>query len=310
MSFYESLGHGVYHLDAHYIAPGVASLYAVVENDEVAFIETGTANTLPYVQHFLEDLSISAEQVRYVVPTHVHLDHAGGAGVMMQAFPEASLVIHPRGARHMIDPSRLVAASKAVYGEETFNRLYGEIPPIDQSRVIVADHESRFSMGNREFLVLDTPGHAYHHFCVVDEQSQGIFTGDTFGLSYPNLRFHGQRFIIPTTTPTHFNPQAMHQSIDLLMSCQPQRMYLTHFNMLSDPASHVDQYHEWVDRFVELTEQLKPSADDAVDELASRLGALLQQGFNLDTETINHQLAMDIKLNAQGLVYWYQHRDG
>lgn len=310
MPVYDALGYGVYHLDAQYVEPGVASIYAVVEDGEVAFFETGTANSLPFVQQFLDELSIDVRQVRYVVPTHVHLDHAGGAGVMMQTFPDAQLVIHPRGARHMIDPSRLVAASKAVYGEETFNRLYGQIPSIDEGRVIVADHEFRFSLGKREFLVLDTPGHAYHHFCVVDEQSQGIFTGDTFGLSYPNLSYHGDRFIIPTTTPTHFNPQAMHQSIDLLMSYHPQRMYLTHFNMLPDPASHVDQYHDWVDRFVAITEQIKPDAEDGVSKLVSSLGQMLQQGFELDDESIHHQLAMDINLNAQGLAFWYQHRDG
>ena len=135
MNDYEHLGHGVYHLDSHYIRPGVASLYCIVQNSEIAFIDTGVANSLPYIQQFLDDLGLSAEQVKYVIPTHVHLDHAGGAGVMMQAFPNAQLVIHPRGARHMIDPAKLVAASIAVYGEQTFHQLYGEIPAIEASPV-------------------------------------------------------------------------------------------------------------------------------------------------------------------------------
>ena len=186
MTQYQSLGQGVYHLDTLYIEPGVASFYCIIDGGEIAIIETGTSRSLPQLENLLSDLSLSPEQVKYVIPTHVHLDHAGGAGAMMQAFPHAQLIIHPRGARHMINPEQLVNASKAVYGEETFTRLYGEIPPIDENRVIAAEHESTFHLGERELLIVDTPGHAYHHFCVVDLTSRGIFSGDTFGLSYPN----------------------------------------------------------------------------------------------------------------------------
>ena len=306
---YEHLGQGVYHLDSGYINPGVASLYCVVHNDEVAIVETGTANSLQYVEALLQDLSLAANKVKYVIPTHVHLDHAGGAGVMMRAFPEARLVIHPRGARHMIDPQKLVAAAKAVYGEETFTRLYGEIPPIDESRVITAEHETTIKLNDREFIIIDTPGHAYHHFCVVDPFSQGIFTGDTFGLSYTNLLYRNQRFIIPTTTPTQFDPQALHQSNDLLMSFKPSQMYLTHFNRLPNPAALVDQHHAWIDKYVELTEQVKPMDDDGLTRLKQEMGQLLKQGFELTDEVIQGQLAMDIDLNSQGLAYWYQKRN-
>ncbi len=307
---YTDLGQGVYHLDALYIQPGVASLYGIVHNHEVAFIETGTAHTLPHVQQFLTDLSLSPEQVKYVIPTHVHLDHAGGAGVMMQAFPEARLVIHPRGARHMIDPSKLVAASKEVYGEKVFDQLYGAIPPINQDRVIVAEHGHQLMLNDRKLTFVDTPGHAYHHFCVVDQLSAGIFTGDTFGLSYPNLLYENSRFVIPTTTPTHFNPDLLHQSVDLLMSYQPQKMYMTHFSVLPEPAAFVDQYHEWIDHFVELAEEVKPKEESDLEIMIQKMGHKLAHSFDLSEHTIQNQLAMDIKLNCQGLAFWYQHRDG
>jgi len=306
---FEDLGQGVYHIDTQYIRPGMASLYCVVHNDEVAIIETGTAYSLQYVEAFLNELSLTVEQVKYVIPTHVHLDHAGGAGIMMHNFPVAQLVIHPRGARHMIDPKKLVAAAEAVYGEETFRNLYGEILPIDSSRVISAEHETSIKLNDREFIIVDTPGHAYHHFCVVDEFSKGIFTGDTFGLSYPDILFRNQRFIIPTSTPTQFNPDALHQSIDLLMSYQPTQMYLTHFNRLSDPASLVDQHHEWIDKFVGLAEEIQPKDDDGLTKMKRGMGEMLQESFDLSDEIISGQLAMDIDLNSKGLVYWYQTRD-
>lgn len=309
MSHPQHLGHGIYHVDAHYIQQGVASLYCIIDNDEVAIVETGTAHSLPYLQQLLAELSISAEQIKYVIPTHVHLDHAGGVGVMMQTFPQAKLVIHPRGARHMIDPTRLVAATIAVYGEDAFNELYGELPPVDAERVISAEHLSRFSLGNRDLTIIDTPGHAYHHFCVVDENSEGVFSGDTFGLSYPNLLQQGKRLVIPTTTPSHFNPVAMHQSIDLIMSYQPQRIYLTHFNMLPNPAEVVDQYRQTLDQFVELTEAVQPEGESAIAAMIKGMSELLKSSFGFNDEIITGQLANDIRLNSQGLSYWYQHRE-
>lgn len=310
MKNYQHLGHGIYHLDTHYIKPGVASFYCIVHNHDIAVIETGTSRSLPYLQSFLSDLKLSADRVKYIIPTHVHLDHAGGAGVMMQAFPNAQLIIHPRGARHMIDPTKLVSATKGVYGELLFNQFYGNIPSIDESRVISAEHESRFHLNDRELLIVDTPGHAYHHFCVVDSFSQGIFTGDTFGQSYPNLIYQNKRIVLPTTTPIHFNPEALFGSIDLLMSFQPERMYLTHFNMLPEPALVVDQYKSTLQDFVQLTESIKPVDDTFLPTMIKEMGELISNQFELPPDLIKTQLAMDIKLNSQGLAYWYQHRNG
>jgi len=308
MKSYQPLGDGVYHLDSHYIKPGVASFYCIVHHDEVAVIETGTSHSLPYLQQFLTDLKLSADQVKYIIPTHVHLDHAGGAGVMMQACPNAQLIIHPRGARHMIDPTKLISATKEVYGEQLYNKVYGEIPAIDETRVIAAQHESSFYLDDRELVIVDTPGHAYHHFCVVDSFSQGIFTGDTFGLSYPNLIYQHKRVVLPTTTPIHFNPEALFNSIDLLMSFQPEKMYLTHFNMLPDPSSVVDQYRKSIEDFIELTENIKPVDDSFLADMMNEMGKMISNQFEFSQDLIINQLAMDIKLNSQGLAFWYQHR--
>ncbi len=305
---YQPLGFGVYHLDSHYFKPGVASFYCIVHNDEVAVIETGTSQSLPYLQQFLKDLKLSSEQVKYIIPTHVHLDHAGGAGVMMQTYPNAQLIIHPRGARHMIDPTKLIEATKEVYGEQLYNHIYGDIPAIDEARVVVAQHESSFYLNDRELFIVDTPGHAYHHFCVVDSFSKGIFTGDTFGLSYPNLIYQQKRVVLPATTPIHFNPQALMNSIDLLMTFNPERMYLTHFNMLPDPTSVVDQYKKSIDDFVHLTENVKPVDDSLLPVLMNEMGKMISAQFEFDQDLINNQLANDIKLNSQGLAIWYQNK--
>ncbi len=306
MPDFESLGQGVFHIDAHYIKPDIASLYCVLEKNEIAIIETGTAHSLPYVKRFLDAMSLSNEQVRYVIPTHVHLDHAGGAGVMMREFPNAELVIHPRGARHMIDPGKLLAATKALYGESHFNTVYGEFPPIDEDRIIIADHETTIEFNGREFLIVDTPGHAFHHFCVVDLISRGIFSGDTFGIAYPNLVYKGKRIVLPSTTPIHFNPEKLQKSVDMLMSLQPEQIYLTHFNVLPNPAEVVDQYKSWIDKYVTLTERIKPVDDPSLESLITAMGNMISDEFELNLDQVKDQLAMDIRLNCQGLAVWYQ----
>ncbi len=309
MQNYQYLQQGVYHLDAFYINPGVASFYCIVHQQDIAIIETGTSHSVPYLQQFLKDLNLSVDQVKYIIPTHVHMDHAGGAGAMMQLCPNAQLIIHPRGARHMIDPTKLVAATKQVYGVEMYNKVYGEIPAIDESRVISAAHESCYCLGDRELLIIDTPGHAYHHFCVVDSYSNGIFTGDTFGLSYPDILHHNKRIVFPTTTPVHFNPEALLKSVDLLMSFQPERMYMTHFNILPDPASLVDQLKSSIEDFVELTESIKPVDDSFLPDMIKAMSQLFSEQFDISDEMLKTKLAMDLKLNSQGLMVWYQHQN-
>ncbi len=306
---FEDLGNGVYCIDAHYGRPGIACFYAVVEKDAIAFIETGVSSSLQQALALLVALDREPEQVRYVMPTHVHLDHAGGAGAMMRAFPEAELIVHPRGARHLIDPTRLIEGTRAVYGDEAFDRLYGEIPPVPEARVIAASDGDCFDLAGRDLHVVDTPGHAYHHYCVVDEASRGIFTGDTFGLSYPNLPDRqGRRFVVPTTTPIHFNPEALKQSVARLMAFRPERMYLTHFGELSDPADHVDDYLGWIDRFVAITEAIAPIDDERLPQLVEALGTALAEAHGLDDSALDW-LRNDLDLDAQGLAYWYRNRD-
>jgi len=188
---YERIADDLYCIDALYTAPRVACCYLVGSDGEYALIETGTARSVPNILATLDTLGIRREQLRYIIPTHVHLDHAGGAGQLMELFTEATLLIHPRGARHLIDPERLVASSIGVYGEERFRELYDRIIPVPEARLRTLEDGESFSIGSRDLLVRHTRGHAEHHFCLFDERSRGWFTGDMFGISYPSLRFGG-----------------------------------------------------------------------------------------------------------------------
>lgn len=312
---FRDLAHQITCIDTDYQRPGLAACYLVESAGQAAFIDTGTSNALPLLMSVLEAKGITPDRVKYVIPTHVHLDHAGGVGALMGRLPEASLVIHPYGARHMIDPAKLSAGAKAVYGEEKFNQDFGELVPVDESRVIEAPDGFRVRLGGRELLCLDTPGHARHHICIYDEESRGIFTGDTFGLSYREFDSDRGPFILATSTPIQFDPVAWRETLDRLMALSPQVIYLTHYCEVRNPDRLVDDLRRSLDRFVEIA----LSADAAPGEarMAQMRGELLtwlvaaldRHGCRHSPQEIERLMAMDLELDAQGLEVWLQKRE-
>ena len=223
-------------VDTAYIRPGLAAAHVIQEGGRAAFVDVGTAHSVPYLLAALTELGIAPEAVDYVFVTHVHLDHAGGIGQLMQALPNARAVVHPRGAPHLTAPEKLVAASKVVYGEERFRVLYGDVVPVAAERVWTTTDGERLSLAGRPFACVHTPGHALHHHCLVDLDHAGIFTGDTFGLSYRELDTAKGAFIVPTTTPTQFDPEQLVASIDRLLAYAPRAMYLMHWSRVTDVA--------------------------------------------------------------------------
>ena len=305
------LGHGISLIDAEYLYPGVVAVYLLQQDDQLAIIETGTANSAASILAVIENRGFSTDNVSYIIPTHVHLDHAGGAGELMQHCKNAQLVIHPYGARHMIDPSKLIAGTIAVYGEEKFRELYGELKPIDASRVIEAPDNFELMLGQRRLRFLDTPGHARHHFCVYDEASQGIFAGDTFGLSYPNLITKAGPFIFPTTTPIQFDPPALLQSIDRLMALQPKLIYLTHFGSIEPTDAVVNQLKKRIHHFTQIALAEMHNDGERLQNIERRLreyllAELAMMQCHQPVEFCEQFLRNDISLNAQGLEIWLE----
>ena len=304
---------GIIAFDAGYVRPILAAIHMIIDDGRVAFVDTGSNDALPNVLAALEKVGLCPEAVDYVILTHIHLDHAGGAGTLMQAFPNAKLVVHPRGSRHMAEPSKLVAGVTAVYGQEYVEKVYGDILPIPAERIIDAHEGLTLQLGGRELLCIDTPGHAKHHICVVDQKSGGIFTGDMFGLSYREFDVEGRMFIFPTTTPTQFDPAEMHASIDRLMSYQPNAMYLTHYGQVTDLAAKAADLHRRLDALVAIAEaDAAPSGtrhakikQGVTDYL---VGEIRAHGCTLPDATILDVLATDLELNTQGIEFWMDHR--
>ena len=312
---YQELPHQITCIDTDYQRPGLAACYLIESDGEAAFIDTGTSLTVPLLMQVLAEKGIDPEQVRYVIPTHVHLDHAGGAGALMQQLPQARLVIHPYGARHMIDPSKLTAGATAVYGEAAFKASFGELLPIDERRVIEAPDGFSLSLGSRELRCYDTPGHARHHICIHDDLSQGIFTGDTFGLSYREFDTRKGPFLLATSTPIQFDPEAWHQTIDRLMALSPQVIYLTHYCAVEQPESLVEMLRSSLDSFtrIALAADAEPGRQRTEQIRAELLQWLLERldehGCSLPHSEAERLMEMDLELDAQGLEVWLQKRE-
>lgn len=303
-------GHGIGAVDAIYNRRHCHSaIHVMVEGDAAAIIDTGTNRSIPSLCRILQERGIAPEQVAYVIVTHVHLDHAGGAGEAMRRFPNAKLVAHPRGARHMIDPSKLVAGTVAVYGEDATRAIYGDIVPVEAARVIEAGEGYTLDLNGRTLRFLDTPGHARHHFCIYDEQSASIFTGDTFGISYREFDVDGRPFIFPTTTPVQFEPEALHASIDRLMALKPQAAYLTHFSRVVGLESLAADLRCRLDDCIALARGVAGAGEARHRDLVARLedyfmAELAAHGCQLSREASVALLAADFELNAQGMEVW------
>lgn len=302
-------GNGIVAFDAGYVRPILAAIHMVIENDRVAFIDTGSNDALPNALVALKKLGLGVDAVDYVILTHIHLDHAGGAGSLMSAFPNARLVVHPRGARHMAEPSKLIAGVTAVYGAEYVERVYGKILPIGAERIIEAPDGHIVSLAGRELLCLDTPGHARHHICIVDRKTGGIFTGDMFGLSYRELDVEGRQFIFPTTTPTQFEPEEMRLSIERLLSFAPEAMYLTHYSRVAEVPQKAADLLRHLDVLVALAKAEKDAGAERHQRIKQAgtqylLEQLRAHGCRLPEAELLAIWETDLELNAQGLGVW------
>jgi len=301
--------HGISAIDSGFGRPLMDAIHLVVEGDRAALVDTGTNASLPHVMAALAAKGLAPEQVEYVILTHIHLDHAGGAGAFMRAFPNAVLTVHPRGARHMADPSRLVAGTVSVYGADRARRMYGEILPVSADRILETPEGTSLRLGGRELHFLDTPGHARHHVCIRDGRSGHVFAGDTFGLSYRELDVDGRPSVFPITTPVQFDPPAMHASIDRLLALRPEAIYVTHYSRVSEVPRLGADLHRLIDAHVEVALHHRGAGAERQARIESGLADVLlgearRQSWRMPPEELLRMMSADLELNAQGLVAW------
>jgi glyoxylase-like metal-dependent hydrolase (beta-lactamase superfamily II) len=302
--------HGISAIDTGYVRPRLDASHLIVHNGRAAYVDVGTTLSVPNLLAALAAKGLTPEAVDYLLLTHVHLDHAGGAGALLRHLPNARAVLHPRGAPHLVEPAKLIAGTIAVYGERAYREMYGELVPVPAERVITTTDGSTVSLAGRTFEFMHTPGHALHHHCIVDHGANAIFTGDTFGLSYRELDVDGRAFIFATTTPTQFDPVQMVASIDRIVARRPQALYLTHYSRVTEVDRLATELRASVEACVTIARRHAGDADRTrrmQEALFADLSArLTRHGFEGD-EALRHALLDDdVQLNVQGLEVWLE----
>lgn len=300
----------IHAVDSGYARPGLAAVHLIVEGGRVAVVDTAHNRSLSRFLAALSELGLTPEAVDYVFLTHVHLDHAGGSGAYMARLPNAKLVVHPAGARHMIDPSRLYASTLAVYGWIKTLYLYGRLVPVPANRVIEAEDGQVFDLAGRPLQCLHTPGHAKHHLCLWDERARACFTGDTFGIAYRELYTDGKPFLIPATTPTQLDPEVLKNSIRRLLALQPEAMYLTHFSRVDDVERQGELLLRRIDDFTALAEAAPGTGKARKEAIHAALERyLLDEVPAAGRRGFKPMLKIDMELSAQGLAMWLEQRE-
>jgi glyoxylase-like metal-dependent hydrolase (beta-lactamase superfamily II) len=281
----------------------------VINEDALTIVETGPSPSVKHVKKGIESLGFKLDQVKYIIVTHIHLDHAGGAGLLIRDCPNATIVVHPRGARHLADPKKLAAGARAVYGD-SFSELFDPIIPVPEERLLIKGEEDTLQIGSACTLTFfDTPGHSRHHFSIFDPVSNGMFTGDTVGVRYQLLIDDGVSFFLPSTSPNQFDPDAMQRSIDRMLSMNLDRIYYGHFGMTQNPEKALHQVSEWIGVFMEEAEQVIAEGK-GYDELSGRLLERVRQylrGFDIDDD---HEayivINLDMQVCALGMIDYFQ----
>jgi glyoxylase-like metal-dependent hydrolase (beta-lactamase superfamily II) len=309
----QPMGDGLYLIDTDYVRPGLAASHLVVDDGRAAFVDTGPGPAAPKLLAALDEVGIDRADVDYLFLTHVHLDHAGGAGQMMRALPNARAVLHPRGAPHLIDPAKLIAGTIAVYGEANYRLLYGELLPLPAERVLLTTDGMRLTLGRRTFEFIDAPGHAKHHHCPIDLDHRDVYAGDNFGICYREFDTGQGPFMLPTTTPVHFEPEVLHRTIDRLLSYRPRRIVQTHFGPVTDIERLARDLHADLDALVAMARRHAAAPDRGVriraemfDYLSERLDA---HGYLGNLERRHAFIDEDVNLNTQGLEVWLSRAD-
>lgn len=283
--------------------PGRTGCY-VIKSGKIAIIETGSSLGAPYIIAGLEKMGISPERVDYIIVTHIHLDHAGGVGYILPQFPNATVVVHPRGARHLIDPSRLIQGARAVYGEK-LEEYFGEILPVPEERVLIRNEGDTLDLDGRILTFYDTPGHARHHFSIHDPVSEGIFTGDTIGVRYAKqLTGLDYEPIFPSTSPSEFDRDAVFQSADKLEKLEAKRIYHTHFGVTEPASAAFARTRETVAAFAEIARSsFEPGMDYRI--LMEKLAAYIREDMSKHGYPIDSMkgFEIDLELNAKGLIF-------
>ena len=299
----------------HLIAPGLRQIDTrlggweelnsvfLIEAPRPCLVETGPQLDSGKVLAALRELGIGPDDLAYIVLTHIHLDHGGGVGEIASSFPKATVVCHPRGLRHLADPTRLVAAAAQVYGAG-LDSLYGRMTPVPAERLQAAEDMGHISLGGgRQLTLVDSPGHAKHHIGILDESTGVLLVGDAVGVKVP-----GGGPLRPATPPDDFELDLAVGSLHRFAALAPAQLVLTHFGPAGEPLEVLAEAEETMSRWAQIAEQAFVE-EPTVDHIAA---ALMERAYRPAPEPARQPVVdtlNGVPSNAAGLHGWLSRRE-
>jgi glyoxylase-like metal-dependent hydrolase (beta-lactamase superfamily II) len=287
--------------------PKATSAYLVAA-DEPALVETGPTTSRRAVLDGLSSAGIGPGDLAHIVVTHIHLDHAGGAGALAPHFPGATVWVHERGAAHLADPEKLVASAARIYGEEPLRQLFGPVEPVAKERLRPLADGDVVSLGNRAIEAVYTPGHASHHVCLFDSETGAVFVGDALGVFLPDVRI-----LRPATPPPEFDLELAVESIGRVADRNPSRLLFSHFGPADEVGALCRLAVQRVQRWAEIVEQALTETEDVVDVvriLKERTADEMSPvgGGALDAVQDRYEVLSSYQMNALGLMRYVRKR--
>ena len=281
----------------------------VIQEEALTLIETGPSPSVKYIKAGLAALGHALDEIKYIIVTHIHLDHAGGAGLLLRECPNATIIVHPRGERHLINPKKLAAGARAVYGD-SFPELFDPIVPVPEDRLLVKGEGDILEIGpNCTLEFWDTPGHAKHHISIYDPISNGMFTGDTVGVRYEQLVPNGVDLFLPSTSPNHFNPNDMEASIKRIRDKNLDRIYFGHFGMTQNIEEALNQVQSWLEVFMEVGEQtvIEGKGYDVISQrLLTKIQEHLREKGIPDEHEVYILINLDLQVGSLGIIDYFK----
>lgn len=303
----ESLPDGLRALDT--LTGGITKVTAgyLLDAPRPTLVECGPALSVDSVIAGLRALGLEPSDLAYLVVSHIHLDHAGGAGDVAAAFPSATVVAHEVGVRHLVDPERLNASSRRVYGE-LFDSIYGACTPIAPDRVLGVGEGLRLDLGGGRTLELFTaPGHAKHHIGVFDSDTGALFVGDSVGVKLPEMRV-----LRPATPPPDFDYVLAMRTLDRYLALQPATVYLAHYGAYGPPQEALAEAKERLAAWLQTAEAgyaVAPDLAHVVETLGRRYASDIDPGVTDEEAVKRLAILAGIESNAMGLLRYLQQRD-
>lgn len=289
----------LYLLDAQMMGVARYGGLFILNAPRPAIVETGFSHTRDKTLQALEELDIDPPNVAYICPTHVHMDHAGGAAYLAEACPDARVLCHHRGAPHLADPARLVRSVRRAVGQNF--QFYGDMKPIPDGRIVPVEGGEQFDLGDGYALeVIDAPGHAPHHACFYEHRTKGLFTGDAVGIYREETGFH------MTTPPPSFHYERSLRTLDRLRERELEWLYFTHFGVQSRPYELMDAFEDRLTRWVDA---IQSKLGELRSEQAIKERFVQEETAGLEELFDRHQLRQEVEMNVQGvLLYLQKHR--